>query len=331
MNDSSENINKPRKSVWNYHPELPLSRSPLFVWPFNIVNFLRWYRPVWLGLSEMTCYVAIAVFIWLFLLPAAAMAEMNLYSTANIYLQNLILMLLVAGGLHLYFYTFNCQQDRLKFDPRSLERKHSRFTFNNQVWDNMFWTLASGVVFWTLYEVIILAQFGSGNVAILDGQAQPIWFVLLFLLIPIFSAVHFYLVHRLLHWPPLYRIAHALHHRNASTGPWSGISMHPIEHSIYLTSPFIHLLVPSHPIHVLFHFFFLTLGAATSHTGYEGIIIAGKNRFRLGVFYHQLHHRFFECNYGNRECPIDQWVNSYHDGSAESDALVRQRRKQKFS
>jgi sterol desaturase/sphingolipid hydroxylase (fatty acid hydroxylase superfamily) len=33
------------------------------------------------------------------------------------------------------------------------------------------------------------------------------------------SSGHFYFVHRLLHWPPLYRVAHALHHKNNSPQP----------------------------------------------------------------------------------------------------------------
>ena len=65
--------------------------------------------------------------------------------------------------------------------------------------------------------------------------------------IPIFTSMHFYFVHRFLHWPPLYRIAHALHHRNANVGPWSGLSMHPIEHVLYLSSTLIHLVLASSP------------------------------------------------------------------------------------
>ena len=40
------------------------------------------------------------------------------------------------------------------------------------------------------------------------------WFVLGFFAVPFFAATHFYFVHRVLHWRPLYRLAHALHHRH---------------------------------------------------------------------------------------------------------------------
>ncbi|WP_353816990.1 hypothetical protein [Mesorhizobium sp.] len=52
----------------------------------------------------------------------------------------------------------------------------------------------------------------------------------------------------MLHWGPLYNYVHSLHHRNVNVGPWSGMSMHPIEHIIYMSSVVIHVVLPSHPI-----------------------------------------------------------------------------------
>ncbi|MEM7197963.1 MAG: sterol desaturase family protein, partial [Pseudomonadota bacterium] len=135
------------------------------------------------------------------------------------------------------------------------------------------------------------------------------------IIIPLISALHFYIVHRLLHVPFLYRLAHALHHRNVVTGPWSGISMHPVEHVFYLSAVLVHFVIPSHPVHVLFHFYWLTLGAAGTHCGFKAIVIGGREWFSLGSFYHQLHHRHFECNYGNIEFPVDHWVGSSDDGT----------------
>lgn len=320
-----------KKPVWNFHPEIPLTYNPLCQWPLDLGKMVLWYVKIWLNISEITIYVGLGIIAWMYLQPPMAIVEtLGIDWIAQCYIRNFCLMLLVAGSLHLYFYTFNAQGHSLKFDARGLERNNKRFTFNNQVWDNMFWTLASGVTFWTAYESVILWNFANGTVSTITWSDSPIWFILLFLFIPAFSAIHFYAVHRLLHWPPLYKVAHALHHRNVSTGPWSGLSMHPLEHFIYLTSPFIHLVVPSHPIHVFFHFYFLTLAAATSHTGYYGIFVAGKCRFRFGVFYHQLHHRFFECNYGNAEFPVDVFAGSFHDGTSQHDEKIRERRARKF-
>ena len=103
--------------------------------------------------------------------------------------------------------------------------------------------------------------------------------------------------------------------------------MHPLEHVIYLSSVLIHWVVASHPIHVFFHMQWLTLGAVTSHAGFEGLMVGGKRRLALGSFHHQLHHRYFECNYGNTEMPWDLWFGSFHDGTPEATRRLRERLK----
>jgi lathosterol oxidase len=57
------------------------------------------------------------------------------------------------------------------------------------------------------------------------------------------------------------------------------------------------------------------------------MVVKDKNRVKLGTFHHQMHHRYFECNYGSLELPWDKWFGSFHDGTVESDAKNRERRK----
>jgi sterol desaturase/sphingolipid hydroxylase (fatty acid hydroxylase superfamily) len=59
------------------------------------------------------------------------------------------------------------------------------------------------------------------------------------------------------------------------------------------------------------------------------LLVGGRLRLRLGTFHHQMHHRFFECNYGGLEIPWDKWMGSFHDGSAESYRQFLQQRKLK--
>ena len=128
----------------------------------------------------------------------------------------------------------------------------------------------------------------------------------------------------------MYRLAHNLHHRNINIGPWSGISMHPVETALYFSSAAIHFVVPSHPLHVLFHFYMEGLNPAFSHSGFEGVKIGDKKRLSSGDFFHQLHHRYFECNYGTAEVPWDKLFGSFHDGSEEATRATRARKKQMY-
>lgn len=47
----------------------------------------------------------------------------------------------------------------------------------------------------------------------------------------------------------------------------------------------------------------------------------------LGTFHHQLHHRYFDCNYGSLEIPWDKWFGSFHDGTIVSKEKMQERRK----
>ena len=130
-----------------------------------------------------------------------------------------------------------------------------------------------------------------------------------------------------MHWKPLYKISHIVHHRNSNVGPWSGISMNPVEHVIYFSGVLIHFVIASHPIHMIYQMYENVLGAVVGHAGFKTLKVNGKTVANMGDFHHQLHHRYFDCNYGVVFMPFDKWFDSYHDGTPES--LQRLRRKQK--
>ena len=143
----------------------------------------------------------------------------------------------------------------------------------------------------------------------------------------LWESFYFYWIHRMIHLPFLYKHVHSLHHRNINVGPWSGMSMHPVEHANYLGSVFIHLIVGAHPVHILYHLQYFTLTAVTTHTGFQGLLMKDRNRLNLGTFHHQMHHRYFECNYGGLEMPWDKWFGSFHDGTVEAHQIMQERRK----
>lgn len=192
------------------------------------------------------------------------------------------------------------------------------FLWRNQVWDNMFWCLLSGVTIWSLFEAVTLWFYASGRLPILSISDHPVYFVLMLPGVFFWSTMHFYFVHRLLLWKPLYRIPHELHHRNVNIGPWSGISMPPVEHLIYFTVFMLWWVVPVHPVIILLCGFFQGISPAISHSGFDQIILNGKTRVSTGDWYHQLHQQYFNFNYGNPTTPFDKIFGSWHDGTPES-------------
>lgn len=313
---------------WNYHPDLPLANSSIFQWPPSPGFLGRWLVRNWLILSERVMMVLLAVACWLWLYPSLEVAQtLSFGSIARVWLVNMGLMVASAGGLHWYFYMRGGQGSRLKFDRRLPAKGNALWDFSDQVHDNMFWSLTSGVAQVTALQVLVIWGMANGLAPVISVLDNPVWFIVGLVLLPVWSAFHFYWAHRLLHVPFIYKHVHSLHHRNVNIGPWSGFAMHPAEHLIYLSSLLVHFVFPSHEILVFFHVIYLAPGAAMTHTGYEDLLVKDKRRLALGTFYHQLHHRYYECNYGNQEMPWDRWFGTFHDGSDEGTQTTRARKK----
>jgi len=319
---------EPMNKTWHYQPEAPIPLSPILAWPPRPVALVKWIAGYWLAVSSIVLEFALAWAVYAWFQPSwETMQTLAAGWIAQIWIRNILLMFLIAGSLHLWFFTLNGQGKKLKFDGRAMMKDNGVYTFRDQVKDNMFWSLASGVTFWTIYEVLYFWAAANGYAPQINFAENPIWFALWFVIVPIWASFHFYWVHRLLHWPPMYKLAHALHHRNVNVGPWTGLSMHPVEHALYFTSVLIHFIVPSHPAHVLFHFYVQSLNPSFSHSGFEAMVAGDKKQFKAGDFFHQLHHRYFECNYGTAEMPWDAVFGSFHDGSEDATKATRARKK----
>jgi sterol desaturase/sphingolipid hydroxylase (fatty acid hydroxylase superfamily) len=321
-----------RDARGEWRPEGNVKLPPIYNWPLNPLRVLRWLF-VYDGyiLPWNVFYAALAAVVWWYLTPSlASMQTLELWWIAAIFARNFVLMTVFAGGLHLRLYVQRAQATQFKYNAAWPDKPNKDFLFGKQVWDNMFWSLVSGVGFWTAYEVLML--WGFANEAFPYSKSlgwlvtNPFYFVAVLVLIPFWRIFHFYWIHRLIHWKPLYDRIHYLHHKNVNVGPWSGMAMHPIEHLIYFSSVLIHAIVPSHPIHVLFSLIQGSLGPAQSHAGFDEFVVTGDATLPAHNYMHYLHHRYHTVNFGEGLVPMDKWFGSFHDGSDEAHAAMRKRR-----
>lgn len=331
MTDTPLPPRKPRK-VWNYTPELPLKPAPYWDWPMRPLASLLYLLRSWNPLAQRFFFLVMAFAMWAWFTPSLERAETLAFGWIfEIWLRDLALFLIIAGGLHLALWKYRVQGDDYRYDMRPMAKGAKVFTFRNQVWDNMFWTLGPALLFATFWEALMWHAYANGWARMITFDSHPVWFVGLIVLIPIWAGFHFYWFHRLLHVGLLYRRVHAWHHRNTNTGPWSGLAMHPVESFFLMFDTMIFFLIPAHPVHVLFLLFHHVIGAPTSHAGFEHVKLGRLARLEIGDFFHQLHHRFFDCNYGSWETPWDRWFNTFHDGTAEGNDLIKERRRRIWS
>lgn len=317
-----------RNKRGDFRPKRLLEYPPFFAWPARPKALLKWVFgfPGFLW-PWNTVFLGIAILVWAFSTPP--LAEMRTVSAgwvAFILGRNALLTLAVFGAFHLRLYTQRSQATRFKFNGRWPDEKNPAFLFGNQTRDNLFWTFASGVPIWTAFEVGLFWGAANGHLALIGFSDHPIWFLLLFFLIPVWRDIHFYVVHRLIHWPPLYRRVHSLHHNNVNPGPWSGLAMHPVEHLLYFSTALIFIVVPFHPVHLLYILIHAGLAPAPGHAGFDRLEIGQDRSVDLAVGHgHYLHHKFFECNYADGPIPVDKWFGTFHDGSEESEARMIRR------
>ena len=149
---------------------------------------------------------------------------------------------------------------------------------------------------------------------------------MLLFFVPLLHEFHFYCIHRLIHVPWIYKRVHHLHHRNINPGPWSGLSMHPVEHLLYFSGMLIYLILPSHPVHFLNVGLIAGLAPAQGHTGFDRVVTGDERSIHLPYYAHYLHHRYFEVNYADGSIPLDRWFGTFHDGSPEADEAMKKRR-----
>ncbi|MBM35745.1 MAG: desaturase [Acidimicrobiaceae bacterium] len=301
----------------------PLDLPPLFQSSPKPLAMCRWLVTKFLWPQSML-WIAISVVTYHFLTPGLdRFRSLDVIDVLVLWVRNAALMLTIIGGQHWWLHIRKSQGLEFKYESRWLSQGRKLFTFNHQTRDNMFWTLVSGGAVAASFEACMFRLYSANSIP----QIKSVWLIALMTFAVFWiEGIHFYLNHRLLHWRPLYRSVHSLHHRNVNTGPWSGISMHPVEHLLYFSLAFVFVVVPGSPFVATFCMVYLMLSPSPSHSGFHRFVVNEGVNFHGGDLFHNLHHRYFEVNYGMLLLPLDKWFGTFHDGSVEAHDELRGRR-----
>ncbi|CAF3167472.1 unnamed protein product [Rotaria sp. Silwood2] len=231
---------------------------------------------------------------------------------------NLICQFIVCGFWHwLTYVSIYCQGKfkEKKFNP--INQYESRDGKNNRLHNEIILSTL-GCLHSAMVQCIMMWLWSSGRVKFYtDFWKYPFYSIGLLLLITYWRQFHFYWSHRIIHpwWNIkyglkdgdigafLYRYFHSLHHKSYNPGPWSGLSMHPVEHLIYYTCTYFPLLFSCHPLHFLYAKFHADIAPISGHDGYA--YPGGDSSF------HYLHHAKFECNYGSGLVNFDRLFGTY--------------------
>jgi sterol desaturase/sphingolipid hydroxylase (fatty acid hydroxylase superfamily) len=206
----------------------------------------------------------------------------------------------IAGGAYLFaMHTAPAQPER---STGRVQRMRA-----GQVREELLFSCLSILIF-AGQAVVLVWALRKGWVQIAEGR--PLWQLCWELpVLYVWNELHFFAVHRLLHWPPLYRAVHIRHHRSVVTTPFSAYSFHPVES--FLLGSVMPLALLLHPFSAaaLLGLTMMSLALnVAGHLPHERI----PHVFAFAIphaRYHNHHHRHFHAHFAFSLAPLDDWFS----------------------
>jgi sterol desaturase/sphingolipid hydroxylase (fatty acid hydroxylase superfamily) len=312
-----------RRGDWA--PTARIEIAPLFRLPLKPLDLVKWLPHYFLPWNLL--FAVSALLYGRFIVPPAeTLRTLDIRWALWLFAINCVAVFLFYSAFELRLYVTRAQSQRFKYNAKfPADARNDAFWFKRQNVEGTIRTFVSGVPIWTAYEVGLLWAYANGIGHWISFADHPIYLGALALVAPIYHEAHFFLIHRLIHWPPLYRWVHSVHHNSVNPSPWSSLSMHPVEHLLYFSSALLHLIIPSNPILAIYQLHYAGFGAVVGHIGFEKIEVGERLAFDSHAYAHYLHHKYFEVNYGDGLVPLDKLFGTWHDGTPEGEELMNAR------
>jgi sterol desaturase/sphingolipid hydroxylase (fatty acid hydroxylase superfamily) len=314
-----------RNKRGDWAPNEPAQIAPIWAMPLQFKKVLKWlpgyflpYEPIW---------ILSALGVWFFVLPdVETMKTLSFGWIAKLFIVNVIAIFAFYGAIEFRLYYQRAQGNRFKFNAKwPSETSSDVFWFKSQNIDSALRILFHAMPIWTAIEVFILWMFSNGHVQWLSWEEHKWWLIALIVLNPFLHELHFYVIHRLIHIPFLYKHVHSVHHNSVNPSPLSSLSMHPVELLLYLGMACWQLIIPSNPIVAIYALHRAGFGAIPGHVGFDRIEVGKESTVNMHAYVHYLHHKYFEVNYGDGLIPLDKVFGTFHDGSKEGEELMNAR------
>jgi len=166
---------------------------------------------------------------------------------------------------------------------------------------------------YSVASVLVFAGLGVGITALLmNGQITVYrrpdqfgwaWLLLSLPALLVWHDFYFYVTHRLLHTPWLFRRVHGVHHRSRNPSPFAAYAFHPVEALVNgLVTPLALLAVPVHGVVLLVFALHQIVRNAHGHLSVETMPRGFARHGFWGRFttttHHHLHHETARGNYG---------------------------------
>jgi lathosterol oxidase len=255
----------------------------------------------------------------------------NLFDTFQVSFFLSVRFFLFAGAIFLFFYVWKRRKYwHLKIQQRFPDKKHIYREIRYSFYTVFIFGIVIVQVMWASKNRWTLIYYP------IDKFGWPYYFFSILLMIFIHDA-YFYWTHRLLHWKPLYKTVHVVHHRSLNPTPFSSYAFHPVEAVVEIgIIPLIVFTIPYHVTALYFFSAYTLLMNIFGHMGYEffpkGFASNKFWKWHNTATNHNMHHRFIKCNYGLYFNIWDRWMKTNHPKYEEIfEEVVAQRKLPKIS
>lgn len=204
---------------------------------------------------------------------------------------------LLAGSIFLFLYVWKKKKYwSAKIQQRYPGNKQILYEIKYSFFTILIFGLVIFQVMWASKARLTLIYYP------IDKYGYTYYFFSMLLMILVHDA-YFFWTHRFLHWKPLFKMVHKVHHYSINPTPFSSYCFHPLEALIEIG--IFPLLVFTIPYHVsaiaVFSVYTLTMNVM-GHTGYEFFpkwFARHKiSKWHNTATHHNMHHKFVKCNYG---------------------------------
>ncbi len=221
----------------------------------------------------------------------------NIIDTFGISFLLSVRFFLFAGAIFLFLYVWK----RKKYWYAKIQQ---RYPGNKYIFHEIKYSFLTVLIFGIVIVQVMWASKTRLTLVYypIDKHGYPYYFLSIILMIVLHDA-YFYWTHRFLHWKPVFRMVHKVHHHSINPTPFSSYCFHPFEALIEIG--IVPLIVFTIPYHVsalaVFTIYTLVLNVV-GHTGYEffpkGFASHKIWKWHNTPTHHNMHHKFTKCNYG---------------------------------
>lgn len=233
--------------------------------------------------------------------------------------------LAVAGFYYLFFYVW---RNKNYWYHKIQERYPKKSDIRREILYSVCTILIFGLV---IIGIVIASRNGlTKNYPNISDRGIA-YYIFSILLMIVVHDTYFYWTHRLMHWKPLFKLAHKVHHLSTNPTPFAAYAFHPLEAFVEIgILPLIAFTLPYHRSALIIFSLYSLILNVSGHLGFElfpkGFASHKLFKWHNTSTHHNMHHRLVKCNYGLYLNFWDRIMGTNHPDYEKSFDAVAERR-----